>query len=255
MCFLLNYEDRLEIENALKEHMTFNQISEKLGRDRTTITKEIRNYFLERDTGYGSFPHNTCKYRKCCKRKKVCGRNDCKHPLITVCKQCESICNRYCEQFEEEVCTHRFKPPYVCTGCSEVKKCTLTKTIYDALKTQRQTSVKILEPRSGILSTEGEVAMLGEILVPLVKQGQSIHQIYLNHKDELMCSEKTLYNYVDGCLFDIRNIDLPRKVKYRPKYKKPELKVERGAGWEGITTIMKCIWKSILILRWCRWIR
>lgn len=64
--------------------------------------------------------------------------------------------------------------------------------------------------------------------MPLVKQGQSIHQIYLTHKDELMCSEKTLYNYVDGCLFDIRNIDLPRKVKYRPRYKKPELKVDRG---------------------------
>ncbi len=30
------------------------------------------------------------------------------------------------------------------------------------------------------------------------------------------------------CLFDIRNIDLPRKVKYRPRYKKPELKVDRG---------------------------
>ena len=58
----------------------------------------------------------------------------------------------------------------------------------------------------------GEIARLNEILVPLVKQGQSIHQIYLNNKDELMCSEKTLYNYVDGCLFDIRNIDLPRKV-------------------------------------------
>ncbi|GEM_PF-5973134 len=33
-----------------------------------------------------------------------------------------------------------------------------------------------------------------EILVPLINQGQSIHQIYLNNKDELMCSEKTLYN-------------------------------------------------------------
>ena len=30
------------------------------------------------------------------------------------------------------------------------------------------------------------------------------------------------------CLFDVRNIDLPRKVKYRPRYKKPELKVDQG---------------------------
>jgi len=43
-----------------------------------------------------------------------------------------------------------------------------------------------------------------------------------------MCSEKTLYNYIDACLFDIRNIDLPRKVKYRPRYKKPEFKVDKG---------------------------
>lgn len=75
------------------------------------------------------------------------------------------------------------------------------------------------------LFTDNDILFL---LVPLVKQGQSIHQIYLNHKDELMCSEETLYNYVDACLFDIRNIDLPRKVKYRPRYKEPELKVDRG---------------------------
>lgn len=228
MAKFLNYEDRLDIESGLKEHMTFTELGEKLGRDRTTITKEIRNYSIEQDTGYGSYPHNTCKYRKACRRKKVCGTNDCRHPLVAVCKQCELICNRYCEHFEEEVCTHRFKPPYVCNGCSEVKKCTLTKTVYDALEAQRQATEKISESRSGILATEGELVRLNAILMPLVKQGQSIHQIYLTHKDELMCSEKTLYNYVDGGLFDIRNIDLPRKVKYRPRYKKPELKVDRG---------------------------
>lgn len=158
----------------------------------------------------------------------MCGTTDCRHPLVTSCRQCEALCNRYCEPFEEEVCTSRFKVPYVCNGCSKGKKCTLTKTIYDALDAHRHATEKIAESRSRILSTEGEIARLNEILVPLVKQGQSLHQIYLNHKDELMCSEKTLYNYVDGCLFDIRNIDLPGKVKYHPRYKKPELKVDRG---------------------------
>ena len=86
MAKFLNYEDRLEIESGLKEHMTFTELGEKLGRDRTTITKEIRNYSIEQDTGYGSYPHNTCKYRKACKRKKVCGTNDCRHPLVAVCK-------------------------------------------------------------------------------------------------------------------------------------------------------------------------
>ena len=29
-------------------------------------------------------------------------------------------------------------------------------------------------------------------------------------------------------MFDIRNIDLPRKVKFRERYKKPEFKVDKG---------------------------
>lgn len=128
MAKFLNYEDRLEIESGLKEHMSFTEIGKKLGRDRTTITKEVRNYSVEQCTGYSVFPHNTCKYRKGCRRKKVCGTNDCRHPLVPTCRQCESICNRYCEHYEEEVCMHRFKPPYVCNGCREVKKCTLTQT-------------------------------------------------------------------------------------------------------------------------------
>ena len=55
MAKFLNYEDRLEIESGLKEHMTFTELGEKIGRDRTTITKEIRNYSIEQDTGYGGY--------------------------------------------------------------------------------------------------------------------------------------------------------------------------------------------------------
>ena len=70
MSKFLDYEDRLEIQNGLNEYLTFTQIGEKLSRDRTTITKEIRNYSVEQDTGYGNYPHNTYKYWKSCKKKK-----------------------------------------------------------------------------------------------------------------------------------------------------------------------------------------
>lgn len=52
----------------------------------------------------------------------------------------------------------------MCNGCSEVKKCTLTKTVYDALEAQRKASAKISESRSGILSTEGEIAPDDQIM-------------------------------------------------------------------------------------------
>jgi IS30 family transposase len=43
-----------------------------------------------------------------------------------------------------------------------------------------------------------------------------------------MCSEKTIYNYIDDCLLEVRNIDLPRKVRFRARRKKPEFKVDKG---------------------------
>jgi hypothetical protein len=43
-----------------------------------------------------------------------------------------------------------------------------------------------------------------------------------------MCSEKTIYNYIDDCLLEVRNIDLPRKVRFRVRRKKAEFKVDKG---------------------------
>ena len=86
----------------------------------------------------------------------------------------------------------------------------------------------ISESRRGILTSEQELNRLNAFVTPLILQGQSIHQIYINYADTLMCSEKTLYNYIDHGFFDARNIDLPRKVRYRPRKKKQEFKVDRG---------------------------
>jgi IS30 family transposase len=102
------------------------------------------------------------------------------------------------------------------------------KNIYDAEHAHIKAHETISESRSGLCICEEEIARLNTIITPLVQQGQSIHQIYISHENELMCSEKTIYNYIDACLLDIRNIDLPRKVKFRERYKKPEFKVDKG---------------------------
>ena len=102
------------------------------------------------------------------------------------------------------------------------------KTIYDAEHAHIAARNAISQSRSGLCVSEQEVQRLNNIVTPMVKQGQSIHQIYIEHENELMCSEKTIYNYIDACLFDVRNIDLPRKVRFRERYKKPEFKVDKG---------------------------
>lgn len=226
MSKFLTYEERLLIEKGINEQKSFGEIAKSIGKDRTTVAKEIKKYSYLQKSGCSGYPYNACKKRKTCTYKKVCG-NQCDVPSKYKCSICIK-CNAVCPEFVEEVCISRNKPPYVCNGCGEYKHCTLMKNIYNAEQAHVSYSERISESRTGILADEGEISRINAVITPLVRKGQSIHQIYVNHVDELMCSEKTLYNYIDACLFDVRNIDLPRKVKYRPRYKKPEFKVDRA---------------------------
>ena len=227
MSKFLTYDERLEIQKGLKEQLSFGQIAKLIDKDRTTVAKEIKKYSFEQKTGYSNYPYNACIHRVACKAKKVCG-SACTRPNSTIkCSICNK-CNDNCQEFVEEVCQGRFKPPYVCNGCSQYGKCTLKKYIYNAENAHLHFSENLSESRTGVMAAEADIFRINALITPLIKQGQSIHQIYVNHADELMCSEKTLYNYIDACFFEVRNIDLPRKVKYRPRYKKPEFKVDRA---------------------------
>ena len=227
MSKFLTFEDRLTIEKGLRENLSFGAIAKEIGKDRTTIAKEIKKYAYDLKSGYSNYPYNACIHRVACKAKKVCG-SACTRPNSTIkCSICNK-CNDNCQEFVEEVCQGRFKPPYVCNGCSQYGKCTLKKYIYNAENAHLHFSENLSESRTGVMAAEADIFRINALITPLIKQGQSIHQIYVNHADELMCSEKTLYNYIDACFFEVRNIDLPRKVKYRPRYKKPEFKVDRA---------------------------
>jgi len=226
MTKFFTYEERLELQKFLKESLSFKEISRRLSKNPTTISREVRRYSSEVATGYPGFPYNACKNRFNCRKRNICGK-DCTRKSGIYCKLCTS-CNINCSEFLEEICTARFRVPYVCNGCDTLGKCTLIKNIYDAEHAHIKAHKTISESRSGLCVSEDEIARLNAIISPLAQKGQSVHQIYATHKDELMCSEKTIYNYIDACLFDVRNIDLPRKVKFRERYKKPEFKVDKG---------------------------
>lgn len=221
------YEDRLSLQKYLKDSLSFKEIACRMDKNPTTISREVRNYSSLIATGYPGFPYNACKNRFDCRKKKICGK-ECTRKSNIYCKLCQS-CNSNCTDFLEEICMARFRVPYVCNGCESIDKCSLLKNIYDAEHAHLCAHEKISSSRSGLCVSEEEVSRLNKIITPLVEQGQSVNQIYINHQDELMCSEKTIYNYIDACLFDVRNIDLPRKVKFRERYKKPEFKVDKGS--------------------------
>jgi len=226
MSTFFTYEERLTLQKYLKESHSFKEIARNLGKNPSTISREIRKYLSEVATGFPGFPYNACKSRFNCRKKDLCGK-ECSRTSAVYCKLCPR-CNDNCQDFIEEICTARSRVPYVCNGCEQISKCSLMKNIYDAQHAHVKAHEAISQSRSGLCVCEEEVARLNAIISPLVKQGQSIHQIYVSHEDELMCSEKTIYNYIDACLLEVRNIDLPKKVRFRERYKKPEFKVDKG---------------------------
>ena len=211
----MTLSERKDIEISLKEGKSFKEIGRNLGKDCTTISKEVRYHLVERKSGAWGQAYNACALRFGCKKSLVCNNQQCETKKCSFC----NICNNFCDSFIEEKCRKLDKPPYVCNGCVNLKKCTLRKKFYVAKDAQNEYEYVRSEARTGIAITEGELNRLDKLITPLIKNGQSIHHICVNNADGIMYSEKTLYNYIDSGHITACNIDLPRKVKYRPRKK------------------------------------
>ncbi|MGM9877981.1 MAG: IS30 family transposase [Bacilli bacterium] len=202
----LSFDERLEIERGLKNNLSFKQIGKIIGKDCTTVSKEIRNHIIYKDSGAIGRPFLDCVNRHNCPYK-IKGTK----------------CNpKLCEYYKKEVCQKLSKPPYVCNGCVKRSSCTLSKHLYDSGYAFNEYKDNLVEARTGITYSKKEIENLNNILVPLIKEKkQSIHHAVINNKNKIMCSEKEIYNLIDLGVLEVRNIDLTRKVRYRniPKNK------------------------------------
>lgn len=208
----LTLEDRNYIEQALNQGMTFKEIGKFLSKDPTTISKEIKKHRIRKEPSSYIGCVNVCKNKYTCKKKNVCGRN-----CNTICSRNCSKCNRYCQDFQEEICNSLIRAPFVCNSCPTKAPCRLVKYYYRALSAHNQYENTLSVSRQGIHLSDEELCDLDNIVSPLLKNGQTIAHIYKTQN--LKCSKSTLYNYIDQNKLSARNIDLPRRVRY-PKRRK-----------------------------------
>ena len=109
------------------------------------------------------------------------------------------------------------KPPYVCTCCPEEKTCKRNHAYYTAHRANAEYLKQLSNCRRGIRTSPEKLLEINDLITPLVQKGQSINHIFSTHATEIGLSEKTIYNYIDMNAFDIKNLDLPKKVKYRQR--------------------------------------
>ena len=213
----LTLDERNFIEQELAKNTTFSDIAKYLGKDITTISKEVKKHRIRKEGQAIHIGFNHCARRYNCRRKNICNSN-----CLKSCKNCIH-CNKVCPDFEDGICLRLKRAPYTCNGCKVKYGCKLTKYYYRALPSFNKYKSVLSESRQGINMTELELANLDRLISPLVKKGQSISHIYQTH--DIPCSRSTLYRYLAKNCFSVGPIDLPRKVHMKKrKDKRPEAK-------------------------------
>lgn len=200
----LSFEERIQIEQSLNDDQSISEIAGILGRPIGTVSKEIqRNRSMKEPKTYGRTTFHFCELGEYCIE-----RFD------------PTQCHVRCKNFKEKVCPTVTKAPYVCNGCTQKSSCYFRKFYYKSGQANVEAERIKTESRSGISLTPRQLKELDDLLSPLIAKGQPLAHIYQVHQEDIPINLRTVYTYVDKGYFSFKNIDLRRKVSYKPRKKK-----------------------------------
>lgn len=201
----LTMAERQIIATGIGNGSTKVAIAETLGKEKSTIGKEIKQHrYLKHKC---NMPLECNNYRNC-----VNGRR----------------CTLDCPEYVPFSCKRRDRSPGACNGCSNMSRCRFNKYIYEPERAEQEYKEELIASREGVNLTTAEAQKIGATVAPLLAQGQSPNMILQVHPELGIC-EKTLYNYIEqGVLHEvseIRAIELRRQVSRKlPKKKSTEYK-------------------------------
>lgn len=213
----ITLSERTAIEAGIYGRLSFQEIAKRIGKNARYVSQEIqRNRTLVK----GDHPRgNDCLYAAECKRSALCGRVDC----AKKCVYCGEVdCRTVCTRYDNSPCSLLGKPPYVCNVCPRRRKCKADRAYYIAAQADAAAKRRCSEARRKPQLEREELKTLNELVTPLIKKGQPLTHIFAAHGDEIPVSQRTLYNYIDNGMLSVGNLDLRRKVGYRPRKKKRE---------------------------------
>jgi len=124
-------------------------------------------------------------------------------------------------------CDKTEKAPFVCNGCPNRKGCRKSKYFYYSKDANDNYRKILVESREGIDFENQEFRKMDKIIKEEVEMGHSFYMIVEDHP-EFNITERALYYYQEKGYLTCKNIDLPRKVRYRKRKRiLPKNKSER----------------------------
>lgn len=195
----LTLEERKIILKGIESAASKTDIANTLGKDKSTIGKEIKKYRI--------------KVYSCHLPLECANYKTCRH---------DRNCRHECIDFKQFRCNRRDRRPGACNGCLKIHTCRFDKFKYDPNQADFYYRKTLTESRQGINATREEIEQMAGILKPLLRKGQSPFHILEAHPEITVC-EKTIYNYLEANVFGefgLSNLDLRTQVKRKPSKKK-----------------------------------
>jgi IS30 family transposase len=204
----LTKEMRERIDNGIREGSSLSYIANAIGKDPTTISKEIikhrKGIVIER-CFITPLPCTQCSKMQDCQVIKVCALKGCSNK----CRYCKRVdATAICRSFVKLRCKRLGRFPFVCNGCSRRKACRLAKYEYVPQLAQMEYQKALSASRKGLNLTGEEFRLIDEALKTGTEKGQSINHI-IAHNPHLNILIKTGYIYIHSGNFQVKRDDLP----------------------------------------------
>lgn len=177
----LTKADRRAIEAGLFARKGCREIAASIGRSPSTVSDEVR--------------HNRTWAHKDCKGMRA----------VTIPEQ-------------QRRCEHLLHWPWVCNGCSIFPRTCGRKQRceYSAIFAQALADETLSSSRRGINAREEDFERIAFTIRDDVSRGMSPEQICMAHP-HLGLAPSTLYRWIERGHFGMSNLDLRRKISYRPR--------------------------------------
>ena len=219
----LTLEDRQVIEDAIREGLGCRATAGRLHVAPSTVSREVEQNRVPTLTKRKDFkPGQNCvHYGECEEAGTVC--RGCT-TYKTRCRSCRTRkCIDLCEKFELRTCPDTQGWPWTCPPkCERSGHCNYPRMRYSAQAAQNKYEARLVSAREGVAITPEQMAEMMLTVDKLVRQGWSIEAIYAEHGGEMPVGIRTCYTYIDKGFAGVSNIDLPRKVRYKPRKQKKE---------------------------------
>lgn len=222
----LTISDRVEIEKGLSQNKSFAAIARKIGVSTSTVSREVKQNrsisAIDRKT------FNLCRHKNECLASNVCG--SCEES-IGRCRGCRRVrCFLVCDDFDERTCELLDKAPFVCGECPRYMNCRFRHASYRAVDAQLKYECRLAESRKGISLSADELIRVISIVKSHLQKGWSFEAIWAAYGSSLPVSVRTMYSYAERGILGLANIDLPKKVRYKPRRRVRDWRVVDRSG-------------------------